>query len=212
MGWGRLVRARPHVEQRRAHDQGQEEQHDRRPAQMDPGVEARARRQRAHRAARERPHAPHAVQPGHDRTAEPLLDHHPLGVHRDIADAGNRAVQHERRAQQGQVRRQRGQDEDQAPQADRDAGDGPPAEPVREAPGGRHREDGADGGREQGEPELAGPGPDVVLDPGDAGGETPGHRPVQGEGDRHRKPGPPQLPKIHDHTLCPLGPCQRGGR
>ncbi len=155
-------------------------------------------------------HAPHPVQPGHDRLVEAVLHLDTERVHRHVRHAGRRPVDEERRAQREQVRGQGGQDQGQRPQGQQSAQRGPGAEAVADRAGERHRERGADGREGQGDTELPGADPGVVLDPGHPRGETAGHRAVHREDRGDGVPGPPHFlgaearsRGIRRHTACP---------
>ena len=68
-GRGIRRRLRSDVQRPAARDDRRDRQHRCGQGQMDPPVEPGVRRQRAHRAADQCAHAPHAVQPGHHRTS-----------------------------------------------------------------------------------------------------------------------------------------------
>ncbi len=153
------------------------------------------------RRADQRAHAPHAVQPRHDRLVEAVLHLDAQGVHRHVGHPRRRPVDEQRRAQGDQARRQRGQDQRQRPERQQPAQGVPRAEPVAD-PVERHRDRGADRREGQRQAELARADSRVVLDPRHPGGEAAGHRPVHGEDGGDGVAGPP-------HLLCAV---DRDGR
>ncbi len=134
--------------------------------------------------------APHPVQAGHDRAADPLLDLHALGVHRHVGHARRRPVRQQGQAEHRQRGCEDGQGDAQTAEREENAHGGPSAPAVHEPAGQRHREGRADRGHHQGQSELAGGEAEVVLDPGDPADERAADGAVHGEDEGDGDAGP----------------------
>jgi hypothetical protein len=149
-----------------------DEQHGGHEPEMHAGVDVLVGGEHADARRQQAADAPEAVQAGHDRAPEVLLDVDALGVHRHVAHAGGRAVDHEGQAQPPEAGRERGQRHRTAPAGDQDARDDVRGEAVHERRGERHGDDRADRRHEQREAQLPRPEAEAVADPWDARGEA----------------------------------------
>ncbi len=161
-------------------------QHDGHDPEVNPRVEIGVGGEHAHRRADDPADAPGAVQTGHERTPQRLLQRQPLRVHGDVGHPGQRAVDQQRDTQPAEGRRERGQRKRHGERGDQHTGDRAATEPVHERARRRHRQQRAQRRHEQRQPERPRAQPKPLADPRDARREAAVDRTVDGE-DRHHR-------------------------
>ena len=174
------------VEQELRSDRPKRGQNQRLDRELGERVEAGMRCQRRQGRTEQHAEAPEAVEARHHRLADRPLDEHTLRVHRHVREPRRRAEDEQNDAEQRKRARQRRQNQTDAPGDDRRGDERAERVAMGEATRERHRQQRADSGHQQREPEVAHAHTHVRSDPRNPGSEAPHHAPVHREHHRSR--------------------------